>query len=241
MIVIRRAAERRHVKNGKKESWLTFFPGEPPGPLAGAFGLLTAFDEFRLPPNEAAAPRPTGDAEVVVYVYRGALAQEDSNGGSGVVRAGEFQCLTTGSSVRHVETNTSWTDWAHVFRISLLASEVGLECAHEQRRFAAAQRRNALCVVASRDGRKGSLRLRQEALVCSSILDPGHHLVHELKPRHSAWLHLIHGEAQFGDLVLTAGDGAGTTDEPAVSLTVQEKSEILLIDLGPTSGPTGSS
>jgi redox-sensitive bicupin YhaK (pirin superfamily) len=96
-----------------------------------------------------------------------------------------------------------------------------------------AQRRNALCVVASTDGRKGSLRIHQDALVCSSILDSGNHLVHELVQGRRAWLHIIYGEATLNDIVLTQGDGVGVTNEPSVSLTVQENTELLLVDLGP--------
>jgi hypothetical protein len=36
----------------------------------------------------------------------------------------------------------------------------------------------------------------------------------------------------LGDLILTAGDGAGFTAERAVSLTAREETEILLLDLG---------
>lgn len=247
MIALRRATDRLHVRVGNQETWRTFFPDGPAGPAGPAgppgevFGMLTGLDEVRLPPNEAAVDRAKVDEESVLYIYRGALAQEDSTGGSGVICAGEFQCLTTGRRVHHGETNTSWTAWAHVFRISLLPSEAGLPCAREQRRFAAAQRRNLLCTVASRDGREGSLRLHQDALVCSSILDPGHHIFHDLAPGRIAWLHVVHGEVQFGDLVLITGDGAAVTTGLAVSFTAREESEILLLDLaGETPRPAGN-
>ena len=85
----------------------------------------------------------------------------------------------------------------------------------------------------SPDRRKGSLRILQDALVFSSVLDPGHHLIHELLPERSAWLHVICGEATLQDFILTQGDGVGVTIEPSVSLTAQEKTEILLVDSGP--------
>jgi len=93
-----------------------------------------------------------------------------------------------------------------------------------------------LCVVASPDARSGSLRLRQDALLYSAMLDPGDHVVHELSQGRSTWLHLVEGEASFRDIVLSTGDGAGVTAEHAVSLTAREETEILLLDLGePTS------
>jgi redox-sensitive bicupin YhaK (pirin superfamily) len=156
-----------------------------------------------------------------------------------VVHAGEFQHTTVGRGISHKETNPSLTDWAHVFRIYLHPSQLGLDCVHEQKRFPGAQRHNLLCVVASPDGRKGSLRILQDALVYSSIIDPGHHLIHELLPGRSAWVHVIDGEATLHDIILTQGDGAGVTIEPSVSVTAHENTEMLLVDLGPTPGSLG--
>ena len=111
--------------------------------------------------------------------------------------------------------------------------DAGPDYAHEHKRFTAAQLHNVLCVVAPLDGRKGSLRIHQDALIYSSVLDPGHHIIHELLPGRSAWLHVICGEAILPDIILSQGDGVGITLEPSVSLTAQENTEILLVDSGP--------
>jgi redox-sensitive bicupin YhaK (pirin superfamily) len=235
MITLRRSAERRHVRRSKQEVWLTFFPEEHPGRQTVSFGLLTAFDEVWLSPGAGSITHREDEAEVVTYVHRGVLAQEDSTGRSGTIQAGEFQCMTSGRRIRHKETNASRTDGLHLFRSALYPSTLGLDRAHEQKRFTAAQRRNTLCLIASPDGRRGSLRVHQDAFLYSSILETGHHLFHELLSGRTAWLHIVHGEATLSDHVLTAGDGAGLTFEPSVSLTVQKDTEILLIDLGPAS------
>jgi redox-sensitive bicupin YhaK (pirin superfamily) len=167
----------------------------------------------------------------VTYVREGALAYEDSLGFSGVIHAGEFQHLTAGRSIRHREANASRTDWAHVFQISLRSIAAELASSREQRRFSAAERRGRLCLVASPDGRGRSLRIQQDVLIYSMILEPGHHLVHALSPDRAAWLHVVHGEAIVGDILLSDGDGAGFTTERAVSLTAREPSELLLFDL----------
>jgi len=233
MITLRKNDERRRIKSDGHESWLTFYPPELPGQSTENFGPLTAFDEILLAPSGTSVPLPCEEAEVVTYAYKGALAQEDSTGNSGVIYAGEFQHMSTGCGIRRKATNPSLTDWAHLFRISLQPSEVGLGCAHEQRRFPAAQRHNMLCVIASTDGRNGSLNIQQDALVYSSLLDPGHHLVHELLRGRRVWLHVIHGEAILQDIVLTQGDGVGVTFEPSVSLTALENTEVLFVDSGP--------
>ena len=232
MITLRRDRDRHHVQRGRRDVSLTFYPQDPPAPLSDGFGALAQIHEIRLEPGGVAGARPRGESEIITYVREGALAQEDSTGRSGVLHAGEFQHLSTGRGVRHKETNASRTHGAHIFQITLRPSVVGLERAHEQRRFTTAQRRNALCVVVSPDKRKGSLRVHQDALIYSALLDPGHHLAHEIAPGRCAWLHVVHGEATLDDIVLSTGDGAGATAERSLSVTAREETEIVLIGLG---------
>jgi redox-sensitive bicupin YhaK (pirin superfamily) len=232
MITPRRTKERRHDQRRTREAWHTFYPEDTADPLAGGFGSLELLNEDRLPPGADLPRHLNGDAEIVTYVRQGALAQQDSMGSSGVIRAGEFQRLSAGRGLRHTETNASRTDWAQVFQLWLRPSEADLEPSHEQRLFSAGERRGDLCVVASPDGRRGSLRIHQDALIYSAMLDPGQHVIHELSQGRTAWLHLVEGEATVGDIVLTAGDSVGVTAERAVSLTARKETEILLLDLG---------
>jgi len=231
MITLRRAKEREHDRRRKREVWLTF-PSDLAAPLNGGFGSLETLNEDRLAPGAGVPRHAHHDAEIVTYACEGALAYEDSMGCSGVIQAGEFQRMTAGSGIRHNETNASRIDWAHVFQIGLRSWQAGLEPGYEQKRFSAAERRDGLCIVASPDARRGSLRIHQDALIYSAMLDPGQHVVHELAQGRSAWLHLVQGEAALGDIVLTTGDGVGLTAERAVSLTAREETEILLLDLG---------
>ena len=231
MIMLLRHSQRRHVRRGKQEIWSSVWAKDHPAPFTRDFGCLVAFDELRLAPGNSTELHADNEAEVISYVYKGALSQQDTAGNSGVVNAGEFQRMSTGRLIRHRETCLSGSGRVHLFRISLRPSVVGIDRGQEQKRFTAAQRRNLLCVVASPDGRKGSLPVHQDALVCSSVVEPGHHLVHELEPGRCAWLHMVCGEAVLNDLVLTRGDGFGVADEPSISITAQDDAEILLVDL----------
>jgi quercetin 2,3-dioxygenase len=232
MIALRRADERRHLRHHEQEAWLTFYRQDGADPLAHGFGALEILNEDRLPPGARVPLEPYHAAEILTYVLEGALAHEDSAGRSGVSQAGEFRRVTAGRGVRPSEANASRIDWAHTFQIGLHPSEAELDPSDEQRRFSAAERRGDLCVVASPDGRRSSLRIHQDALIYSALLDPGQHLIHELAPGRSAWLHVVRGETTLGDVVLTTGDGAGVSADRALSLTAREETEILLLDLG---------
>ena len=231
MITLRRDKERHRVSRYKQDVCRTFYPQDLADPLANGFGALESFNEDRFPPGAGLRLQPRNYSEVITYVLKGALAQEDSTGRSGVIHAGEFQRLTAARGVRHSDRNASRTEWAHIFQIRLYPLKMGLDPSVEQKRFSAAELRDGLCIVASPDGRKGSLCVNRDALIYSAILDPGKHLVHELPQGRIAWLHVVRGEATLGDLVLSAGDGVGVTAEAAVSVTAREQTEILLVDL----------
>ncbi|MDP2359674.1 MAG: pirin family protein [bacterium] len=237
MISLRRAGERRQDRRRHHEVWLTFYPASGAEPLALGFGTLRTLDENRLPPGATIAPYPRQEAEVMTYVREGSLAQEDSAGKSGIVLAGEFQLASLGPLVRHKDRNASQTDWAHVLRLDLVPTEVGLQVSVDQKRFPIADRRGRLCLVVSPDGRGGSLRIHQDTLIYSTLLEVGQHVVHELAAGRMAWLHVVQGEVALGDHLLTTGDGAGASKEPTLSFTARGDSEVLLLDMGPPPPP----
>jgi quercetin 2,3-dioxygenase len=231
MITLRRDQQRHHAQRRRNDVWLTFYPQVGFDPLAEGFGALAGLNENRLQPGAGVTPQPRQEAEIVTYVLHGSLAQQDSTGHSGVIQAGEFQLRTTGRRIHHSERNASVTDWAHIFRLSLHPDAVAREPSLEQRLFSTAERRGALRVVASPDGRQDSLCIHQDVVVLSAILEPGQHLIHELAPGRCAWLHIVQGEVTLDDVILTTGDGAGISDERSVSLTAREAAEVLLLDL----------
>ncbi len=231
MVTLRRASDRQHHRSLKREDWLTFDPQSTAAPFADGFGSLELLNEIRIAPGTSVPRSGSHDVEIVTYVHQGVLAYEDSMGHSGVLQSGEFHRVTSGRSLRHSKMNASRTDWAHFYQFWLHPSQAKLESEHIQKRFSAAERRGRLCIVASPDARQGSLHIHQDALICSALLDPGRHVVRDLSQERGAWLHVIQGEITLGDTVLTSGDGAGITDERAVSLTARERSEIVLVDL----------
>jgi hypothetical protein len=226
MITLRRAEERRK----KQEAWLTFDTQDRKGAFAGGFGTLETLNEGRFPPL-LTIRQPRQDREIITYVREGSLAYENSLGQLGIIRAGEFQRVTSGCGIRYNETNISPTDWAHVFQICLRSEMLGLQPGHEQKRFSTAERRGLCCVVASPDGRRGSLKIHQNSLLISTILEWGQHIVHPLAPGRGAWLHVVEGQITLGNHTLSGGDGAGILTEHAVSVIANGPAELLLLEV----------
>lgn len=231
MIAMRRAADRRHVHLNRQDTWSTFVPADGSDAPAAGFGALKLFEESRLLPGASLSNGQRRDIEIVTYVHQGALAHDDSTGGAGVVRSGEFQRMTSNLRIRHSARNASQTEAAHIYQLLLQPAVAERDHDFEQKYFSTAERQNTLRVVASPDRRRNSLSIGLDVLVLSAILDPGQHLIHALPPGRCAWLHLVSGDATIGEFVLSTGDAVGVTSAPAVSLTANEATEILLVDL----------
>jgi quercetin 2,3-dioxygenase len=202
------------------------------GLLSEGFGALELFTEERLPPGAIATPVPSDVAETITYVHEGVLTYRDSMGRSCILQPGGLLRMASVDGCGQGERNASRSHWAHVFRIGLRSANTGGQVGSEQKTFTLAQSRDRLCVVASLDARRGSLRIDGDAQVYLSTLLPGQHVVHELAQERDAWVHVVHGKIAIGDVILTAGDGAAVTGERAVSFTAQENTTILLLDVG---------
>jgi hypothetical protein len=87
----------------------------------------------------------------------------------------------------------------------------------EKKHFTLADRRGILKLIASPDGKDNSLKIQQDVEMYSTLIHKGNHMIHELRPGRKAWLHVVKGRIDLSGLLLHAGDGAGFTDETAVS------------------------
>jgi redox-sensitive bicupin YhaK (pirin superfamily) len=231
VITIYRADERHHAHGRAHDHWRTFHRRGPGDPLAAGFGVLAALDEDRLGPGERHPRQPTVDGELVTYVRAGALAVLDARGASGTIHAGEFRRTIAHPDLRHGVGNASRTDWVHAFQLSLAAPGLPSGLRADQRGFAIAEHGGRLCVVASPDGRSGSLRLHADVVILAAALAPGQLVAHALAPGRAAWIHVVAGDATLGDFSLTAGDGVGVTNERTVTLRAHTATELLLCDL----------
>lgn len=232
MITLRRASDRPPNEGEIDGSEGTLSPRNTTS-IATRFGSFERLDESRMAPGSRIIRRAVDGADVITYVREGSVAFDDHIGHRGTLNAGEFRRLTVRPDTRLVELNLSLCETAQLFLIWLRPSPASTDLGCEQRRFTVAQRRGLCCLVASSDGRSGSLCLRQDAGIYSVLLRRGQHVVHELFVSHRAWIHVVHGQVSVGGLVLSAGDAAGVTHQRAASLTALDDSEILLVDVGP--------
>jgi redox-sensitive bicupin YhaK (pirin superfamily) len=231
MLRIRRAGERGHARHGWLESFHTFSFADYHDPQHMGFRDLRVINEDRVQPGQGFGSHGHRNMEILTCVLAGALAHRDSLGHGSTIRPGDVQRMSAGTGVTHSEHNASDSEPVHFLQIWILPEREGLAPGYEQRHFDAAARSGALRLIASRDGRGGSLTLQQDVDVYATLLAPQQPVALALRPGRHAWVQLARGAVLLNGSALEAGDGAALSDEARVALAARTPSELLVFDL----------
>jgi quercetin 2,3-dioxygenase len=235
MVILRRADERGHANHGWLDSHHTFSFADYYDPRHMGFRALRVINEDRVSPGQGFGRHSHRDMEIVTYVLEGALEHKDSIGTGSVIRPGDVQRMSAGTGVAHSEFNASTDQPVHFLQIWLLPSERGLPPSYEQKTFAPAERQGRLRVVASPDGREGSVTVHSDATVYGTLLAGGESVELPLAQGRHAWVQVARGQARVAGQTLAAGDAAAVSQEPAVKvegLGDDGRAEVLVFDLG---------
>jgi redox-sensitive bicupin YhaK (pirin superfamily) len=119
----------------------------------------------------------------------------------------------------------------HFLQIWIVPDRPGHSPGYEQKAFSEADRRGKLRLVASPDGRDGSVSVHQDASVYAGLLEPGERAAHQIRPGRHSWVHVARGSIDLNGQTLREGDGAAVSDEERLDLTAKDNSEVLLFDL----------
>lgn len=231
MIVVRPAAARGQTRLSWLDSRHTFSFGDYFDPANSGFRSLRVLNDDIIAAGGGFGTHPHRDFEIISYVVAGALEHKDSLGTGSVVRPGDVQRMTAGSGILHSEFNPSVDEPTHLLQIWLTPERRGLTPGYEQRSFPTADRRGRWRLLASPDGRDGSVHVRQDADLWGTLLEAGEVVAHELRAGRAAWLQVARGAATLNGQALVAGDGAAVTDETTLTLAATEPAEVLLFDL----------
>jgi redox-sensitive bicupin YhaK (pirin superfamily) len=152
-------------------------------------------------------------------------------GNGSVIRPGDVQRMSAGTGVRHSEQNASDTERVHLLQIWILPHTVELEPGYEQKAFSVDERRGQLRLIASDDGRDGSVTVHQDVSLFASILDADQQVEHSLGQQRYAWIQVARGAITVNGETAGQGDGVNVAGESSLTIRAQEPAEILLFDL----------
>jgi quercetin 2,3-dioxygenase len=240
VLTARRSEDRGVGQHGWLDSRHTFSFAGYYDPAFVGFHDLLVINEDRVAPGAGFGKHSHREMEIISYVLEGAIEHEDTTGTGAILGPGEVQRMSAGTGIAHSEYNASRTDPLHFLQIWIRPGTFGLAPSYEQKEFPAADRKNRMRLVASRDARNGSVTIHQDVDLYASLLAAGQTVEQVLADGRVAWIQLARGTVDVagnGETVsMKAGDGLAVTGERRLRIFGREDAELLLFDLRDSAG-----
>jgi redox-sensitive bicupin YhaK (pirin superfamily) len=139
--------------------------------------------------------------------------------------------MSAGTGVRHSEFNASRADLVHFLQIWIEPGVRGIPPSYEEKHFDAASKRGRLRLVASPDGRDGSVTIHQDAYLYAALVDGAERVAHALAPGRRAYVHVARGAATVNGQALASGDALKASNVAELVIEHGRDAEVLLFDL----------
>ena len=231
MLQIRRSSARGHADHGWLDSFHSFSFADYYDPAWMGWGNLRVINEDRIAPGTGFGTHGHRDMEIISYVLAGELAHKDSMGNVKGIPPGDVQRMSAGTGVRHSEFNHAPNATTHFLQIWIQPSVTGIPPSYEQTSFAEADKRDRLRLVASPDGREGSVTIHADARMYAGLFNGAATASLPLAPGRKAYVHVVKGAITATGQRLGGGDALALADEAEVTLADAADAEVLVFDL----------
>lgn len=228
---VRRSNERGHADHGWLNSYHSFSFADYFDPQHMEYGPLRVINEDRVKPGAGFGTHGHRDMEIISYVLSGELAHKDSIGNGSVIRPGDVQRMSAGSGIRHSEFNPSDSRPVHFLQIWIQPNVHGIQPSYEEKRFAEADKRGQLRLIASPDGAAGSVMIHQDARLYAGLFDGVEQAALEVPEGRRIYLHVARGAIDANGVELAAGDALKLADVSKLTLRNGHDAEVLVFDL----------
>ncbi|MFG1285503.1 pirin family protein [Xanthobacter versatilis] len=199
-------------------------------PARQSHGKLRVWNDDEIAPGSGFPPHPHANMEIITYVREGAITHEDSLGNRGRTVAGDIQVMSAGRGIRHSEYNLE-SGPTRIFQIWIEPDQAGGAPTWGTRPFPKTDRSGRFVALASGIAGDGdALPIRAHARVLGATLKAGETIDYAPLSGLNTYLVPATGAVEVNGLRLDTRDGAAISDEPALTITALEDSELVLVE-----------
>jgi redox-sensitive bicupin YhaK (pirin superfamily) len=231
MLTLRTSEQRGHADHGWLQSFHSFSFADYFDPAHMGFGPLRVINDDMVAPGRGFGMHGHRDMEIVTYVLQGTLSHKDSLGNGADILPGDVQRMSAGKGIMHSEFNQGLREPVHLLQIWIVPTDKGGSPSYEQKNFSEADKRGRLRLVASPDGRDGSVTIHADAALRVGLFDGEERAELALNPARKAYVHVARGNIVANGQPLKAGDALKLEGEAELTLAHGQQAEVLVFDL----------
>lgn len=230
--IIHKADSRGYFDYGWLKTNHTFSFGNYYDPERVNFGMLRVLNDDFVAAGQGFGTHPHNDMEIVTIPLDGALAHKDSTGSEGVIYPDEVQIMSAGAGIRHSEYNHLENGESNFLQLWIFPDKKGHKPRYNQKFFDSDTRKNKLQLIVTPDKKNDNLWLNQDAYLALIDLEKDKSIDYKIHIKGSGvYLFLIEGKISIGGDSLSKRDGIGIWDIEGFSITAEEDSRVLLIEV----------
>ncbi len=223
-----RSDDRGRSQYGWLDSRHTFSFADYYDPDNKGVSVLRVINDDIVTPGTGFETHSHRDVEIISYILEGAIEHKDSLGNITRLEAGDFQVMTAGTGVTHSEYNPSPTERLRFLQIWIWPGTRGLTPTYAEKAFPTNTKRQ---LIASPDGRDGSLLINQDATLERLQLTTGDTEILSVSTGRTGMLHIVSGAIDTATASLGAGDAVVIDDGSKLQLAVTVDAEALWFNL----------
>ena len=231
MLQVRKSQDRGYADHGWLKSFHSFSFASYHDPQFMGWGNLRVINEDRVAAGMGFGKHSHRNMEIISYVLSGELAHQDSMGNVKSIPPGDVQRMSAGSGVTHSEFNHSKNQTTHFLQIWIEPNVLEIEPSYEQKTIPLADKQGKFCLVASRDGANGSVKIFADAKVYAGLFNGTQSAQFQLDPKRKAYVHLITGSLAVNGHKLSGGDALLIAEESLLTIDGGVNAEVLFFDL----------
>jgi redox-sensitive bicupin YhaK (pirin superfamily) len=231
MLTLRNSSARGFADHGWLKSYHSFSFADYYDSKHMNFGPLRVINDDLIEPKNGFGTHGHKDMEIISYVLQGELSHKDSMGNGSTILPGAVQRMSAGSGVMHSEHNHHASVTTHLLQIWITPNQRGGAPGYEEKFFTPEEKQGRLRLVASNDGREGSVSMQQDVLLYAGLFEAGESAQLPIAAGRQVYVHLARGQLQVNGQPLQAGDALMLVDEAQLELTQGQGAEVLVFDL----------
>ena len=170
--------------------------------------------------------------EIMSFVLSGSIDHYDTKINKWLtLKKGDVQLIKSGSGIYHSEKNAESED-TKLYQIWIEPREMNVTPRWDSKDFPAAPVNDALALLVSgdkKDIQNGALYINQDAYIYGGVIQKDARITHKIHQQ--AYILLSKGAAEINGVLLEQGDGASLDNAEDVTITAQQDTEILIIDV----------
>jgi quercetin 2,3-dioxygenase len=231
MLQLRKSQDRGYADHGWLQSFHSFSFAEYHDPQFMGWGNLRVINEDKVAAGMGFGKHGHRNMEIISYVLSGELAHQDSMGNVKSIPPGDVQRMSAGTGVMHSEFNHAKDQTTHLLQIWIEPNILEIEPSYEQKTIPPTDKQGKLCLVASPNGKDGSVSISADAKMYAGLFDGPQSALLELDPKRKAYAHLVQGSLTINGQTLTSGDALMIQGESQLNLCDGKNAEVLIFDL----------